>query len=186
MLRHDEFRTPIVSALSHFEHVEASFILTSRRVHERVSPRGRQGWVHSHLRTTSHLPCHQLVLSYARTSLFVLFHYVYFALLYVLVSPCFTVMKVSCEFGLSKYRKANSKVLTNRKYGVATVWYVSSIAHSGPFQFILCRLVATLGSKSSLKRITRKQMLDVDVAKACKTIVDPAAPMALRLQGNLL
>jgi hypothetical protein len=48
------------------------------------------------------------------------------------------------------------------------------------------RLVATLGSKSNLKRITRKQMLDVDVAKACKTIVDPAAPMALRLQGNLL
>ncbi|KAF3046067.1 hypothetical protein E8E12_010786 [Didymella heteroderae] len=61
------------------------------------------------------------------------------------------------------------EVLTNRKYGVATVW-----------------LVATLGSKSSLKRITRKQMLDVDVGKACKTIVDPAAPMALRLQGNLL
>lgn len=37
-----------------------------------------------------------------------------------------------------------------------------------------------------MKRITRKQMLDVDVAKACKTIVDPVAPMALRLQGNLL
>lgn len=48
------------------------------------------------------------------------------------------------------------------------------------------RLVATLGSKSSLKRINRKQILDVDVAKACKTIVDPVAPMALRLQGNLL
>ncbi|KZM18792.1 R8 protein [Ascochyta rabiei] len=61
------------------------------------------------------------------------------------------------------------EVLTNRKYGVATVW-----------------LVATLGSKSSLKRITRKQMLDVNVAKACKTIIDPVAPMALRLQGSLL
>ncbi|KAH8717092.1 Rec8 like protein-domain-containing protein [Phaeosphaeriaceae sp. PMI808] len=61
------------------------------------------------------------------------------------------------------------EVLTSRKYGVATVW-----------------LVATLGSKSSLKRINRKQILDVDVAKACKTIVDPVAPMALRLQGNLL
>jgi meiotic recombination protein REC8 len=48
------------------------------------------------------------------------------------------------------------------------------------------RLVATLGSKSSLKRINRKQILDVDVAKACRTIVDPVAPMALRLQGNLL
>jgi meiotic recombination protein REC8 len=48
------------------------------------------------------------------------------------------------------------------------------------------RLVATLGSKSSLKRINRKQILDVDVAKACQTIVDPIAPMALRLQSNLL
>ncbi|KAJ4994305.1 hypothetical protein SVAN01_00134 [Stagonosporopsis vannaccii] len=61
------------------------------------------------------------------------------------------------------------EVLTNRKYGVATVW-----------------LVATLGAKSSLKRITRKQMLAVDVPKACKTIVDPAAPLALRLQSSLL
>jgi hypothetical protein len=48
------------------------------------------------------------------------------------------------------------------------------------------RLVATLGSKSSLKRINRKQILDVDVAKACQTIVNPVAPMALRLQGSLL
>ncbi|KAL6162183.1 hypothetical protein ACJQWK_11129 [Exserohilum turcicum] len=61
------------------------------------------------------------------------------------------------------------EILTSRKYGVATVW-----------------LVATLGSKSSLKRINRKQILDVDVPKACETIVDPVAPMALRLQGNLL
>ncbi|KAF1834560.1 hypothetical protein BDW02DRAFT_498102 [Decorospora gaudefroyi] len=61
------------------------------------------------------------------------------------------------------------EVLTSRKYGVATVW-----------------LVATLGAKSSLKRINRKQILDVDVSKACQTIVDPVAPMALRLQGNLL
>jgi meiotic recombination protein REC8 len=37
-----------------------------------------------------------------------------------------------------------------------------------------------------LKRINRKQILEVDVEKACHTIVDPVAPMALRLQGNLL
>ena len=48
------------------------------------------------------------------------------------------------------------------------------------------RLVATLGQKSSLKRINRKQILEVNVPKACQTIVDPAAHMALRLQGNLL
>ncbi|CAK4034916.1 unnamed protein product [Lecanosticta acicola] len=63
----------------------------------------------------------------------------------------------------------STEVLTSRKYGVATVW-----------------LVATLGSKSSLKRISRKAILDVDVSKACETIVEPDAPMALRLQSNLL
>jgi hypothetical protein len=50
----------------------------------------------------------------------------------------------------------------------------------------LYRLVATLGSKSALKKVTRKAILDVDVPKACGTIQDPSAPMALRLQGNLL
>lgn len=60
-------------------------------------------------------------------------------------------------------------VLTNRKYGVATVW-----------------LVATLGSKSALKRVSRKAILDVDVQKACETIGEPEAPMALRLSSNLL
>jgi meiotic recombination protein REC8 len=48
------------------------------------------------------------------------------------------------------------------------------------------RLVATLGSKSSLKKVTRKAINDVDVPKAVQTIVSPDAPMALRLQGNLL
>lgn len=28
--------------------------------------------------------------------------------------------------------------------------------------------------------------MDVDVPNACETITDPSAPMALRLQGNLL
>ncbi|KAH0533852.1 hypothetical protein FGG08_007522 [Glutinoglossum americanum] len=60
-------------------------------------------------------------------------------------------------------------VLTSRKYGVATVW-----------------LVATLGSQSSLRKVSRKAILDVDVSKACETIIAPEAPMALRLQSNLL
>ena len=68
------------------------------------------------------------------------------------------------------------------------VWPRSGMQALGSHLLVLthCRLVATLGSKSNLKRITRKQLLNVDVAKACKTIIDPAAPMALRLQGALL
>ena len=50
----------------------------------------------------------------------------------------------------------------------------------------LLRLVATLGSKSNLKKINRKAILDVDIPKACMTITQPEAPMALRLQSNLL
>ncbi|KAK0653749.1 Meiotic recombination protein rec8 [Lasiodiplodia hormozganensis] len=61
-------------------------------------------------------------------------------------------------------------VLTSRKYGVATIW-----------------LVATLGSKSTTsKKVTRKAILNVNVPKACETILEPEVPLALRLQSSLL
>ncbi|KAI9037706.1 Rad21/Rec8 N terminal domain protein [Aspergillus affinis] len=61
------------------------------------------------------------------------------------------------------------EILTSPEHGVATIW-----------------LVATLGPRSITKKLNRKAILDVDVPKACNVIMDPAAPMALRLQGNLL
>jgi hypothetical protein len=49
------------------------------------------------------------------------------------------------------------------------------------------RLVATLGARSShSKKLTRKAITEVDVSKACGTIMEPEAPMALRLQSNLM
>ncbi|CAG8983448.1 hypothetical protein HYALB_00000617 [Hymenoscyphus albidus] len=60
------------------------------------------------------------------------------------------------------------EILTNRKYGVATIW-----------------LAATMGSKSG-KKLNRKAICNVDLRKACGTIIEPEAPMALRLSGNLL
>ncbi|XRM44074.1 R8 protein [Aspergillus tubingensis] len=61
------------------------------------------------------------------------------------------------------------EILTSPEHGVATVW-----------------LVATLGSKSVTRKLNKKAILDVDVPKTCGVIMDPVAPMALRLQGNLL
>ncbi|KAM5443217.1 R8 protein [Microsporum ferrugineum] len=61
------------------------------------------------------------------------------------------------------------EILTSREHGVATVW-----------------LVATLGAKSTTRKVNRKAILGVDVPKACDMIIRPDAPMALRLQGNLL
>ncbi|KAJ5110048.1 hypothetical protein N7532_002693 [Penicillium argentinense] len=61
------------------------------------------------------------------------------------------------------------EILTSPKHGVATVW-----------------LAATLGPKSATRKINRKAILDVNVPGACRVIIDPEAPMALRLQGSLL
>ena len=44
----------------------------------------------------------------------------------VLVSSCFTVTRVSCELRFYIPPQADNTVLTNRKYGVATVWYAAN------------------------------------------------------------
>lgn len=47
--------------------------------------------------------------------------------------------------------------------------------------------MANLGHNSSSRRLTRKTIEGIDVPKACDTIEHPpGAPIALRLQGNLL
>ncbi|KAI0172753.1 Rec8 like protein-domain-containing protein [Hypoxylon sp. FL1284] len=61
------------------------------------------------------------------------------------------------------------EILTSRQYGVATIW-----------------LVATVGKGTSTRRVTRKAIQEVDVQKACGKIIEPGAPVALRLQGQLL
>ncbi|KAH6605175.1 meiotic recombination rec8 [Trichoderma cornu-damae] len=60
------------------------------------------------------------------------------------------------------------EILNNTQYGVSTIW-----------------LVATVGNGNQ-KRLTKKAIQRVNVPKACKKILDPGAPLALRLQGNLL
>lgn len=48
------------------------------------------------------------------------------------------------------------------------------------------RLVSTIGFRSAHRKISRKAIQEVDVQKACETILQPGAPIALRLQGSLL
>lgn len=47
------------------------------------------------------------------------------------------------------------------------------------------RLVATVG-KGTQRKLNKKAIQEVNVPKACETIIDPGAPLALRLQGSLL
>lgn len=46
--------------------------------------------------------------------------------------------------------------------------------------------MATVGPRGGGRKVTRKAIQEVDVRKACEAIIGPGAPMALRLQGNLL
>ncbi|KAK9460303.1 Rec8 like protein-domain-containing protein [Lipomyces oligophaga] len=63
----------------------------------------------------------------------------------------------------------SSDLLVQKSNGLGTAW-----------------LVATLGPKSSFKRIQKKDILKVSIPAACKVIIDPPAPLALRLSSSLL
>lgn len=46
--------------------------------------------------------------------------------------------------------------------------------------------MSTIGFRTTTRKISRKAIQEVDVQKACETILQPGAPIALRLQGSLL
>lgn len=49
-----------------------------------------------------------------------------------------------------------------------------------------CRLAATLGAKSTLKRLQKRDILSVDVPRACTFLQGDDEPLALRLSSNLM
>ncbi|PNY27195.1 Meiotic recombination protein rec8 [Tolypocladium capitatum] len=65
-------------------------------------------------------------------------------------------------------------ILSNSQYGVATIWLAATVSKG------------TAAGNGAFRRLTRKAVQEVNVPKACETIIDPGAPLALRLQGSLL
>lgn len=47
-------------------------------------------------------------------------------------------------------------------------------------------MVATVGRRGIAKLVTRKEIQGVQIPQACGKIIEPGAPLALRLSGNLL
>ncbi|KAF9654349.1 hypothetical protein BDM02DRAFT_3182155 [Thelephora ganbajun] len=52
--------------------------------------------------------------------------------------------------------------------------------------FGLLWLAATLGSKSSFKKLPRRSVLSADISQLCDLIAEPKEPLALRLSSNLM
>ena len=48
------------------------------------------------------------------------------------------------------------------------------------------RLAATLGAKSSFKRLPKRSVLTADISQLCVLIAEPPEPLALRLSSNLM
>lgn len=102
--------------------------------------------------------------------------------------------KCQRELISNSMRKSSHRTnMVSRQSGMRNLWLLThgfplygslSCLHCGYRTHV--RLVATLGAKSALKKVNRKDILNVNVPKACNTIVAPDAPMALRLQSNLL
>ena len=51
---------------------------------------------------------------------------------------------------------------------------------------ILFRLAATLGAKSSLKKLNKRSVMTADITGLCDLIAEPSEPLALRLSSNLM
>ncbi|KAK1985403.1 Rec8 like protein-domain-containing protein [Colletotrichum cereale] len=62
------------------------------------------------------------------------------------------------------------EILTSRQFGVATIWVVATIGPRG----------------GGRRKISRKAIEEVDIQRACEKIIEPGAPISLRLQSNLL
>jgi hypothetical protein len=57
---------------------------------------------------------------------------------------------------------------------------------SSPIILFSLRLAATLGSKSSFKKIPKRSVLTADISQLCGLIAEPEEPLALRLSSNLM
>jgi N terminus of Rad21 / Rec8 like protein len=78
----------------------------------------------------------------------------------------------------------SNELLSKRDSGFGLLWYVPTIVVSIPHKW--SRLAATLGSKSTLKKLTKKSVLTADISLLCEQIGQPSEPLALRLSSNLM
>ena len=47
-------------------------------------------------------------------------------------------------------------------------------------------LAATLGEKTSFKKLQKREVMSVDVVKTCEFLQAPSEPMALRMSSSLM
>jgi meiotic recombination protein REC8, fungi type len=69
--------------------------------------------------------------------------------------------------------------ILKRKEGFSVIWWFIRF-------HLTLRLAATLGAKSVLKKLQKREILSVDVPRACAFVSGEDEPLALRLSSNLM
>jgi meiotic recombination protein REC8 len=81
----------------------------------------------------------------------------------------------------------SNELLSRRDSGFGLLWFAPHHPLRAPFLPDRCtRLAATLGAKSSFKKLPRRSVLTADIAQLCGLISQPSEPLALRLSSNLM
>ncbi|RIA99009.1 Rec8 like protein [Glomus cerebriforme] len=66
------------------------------------------------------------------------------------------------------------------------MFYSKEILTHKKGEFGIIWLAATLGSRSSLRKLSKKEVNSVNLVKACDYVTTPPEPLALRLISNLM
>ena len=80
---------------------------------------------------------------------------------------------------------ANEPVLVHRLL-VLPFWYLCPHLKVQVSEPSSSRLAATLGAKSSFKKLPKRSVLTADISQLCGLIAEPPEPLALRLSSNLM
>lgn len=79
------------------------------------------------------------------------------------------------------------ELLSKRDSGFGLLWYVFRNTYWIGSQLIpFYRLAATLGSRSTFKKLPKRSVLTADITQLCDLISEPEEPLALRLSSNLM
>lgn len=79
------------------------------------------------------------------------------------------------------------ELLAKRDSGFGLLWYGSCGTLSAHRMIRYCtRLAATLGSRSTFKKLPKRSVLTADITQLCDLISEPVEPLALRLSSNLM
>jgi meiotic recombination protein REC8 len=83
----------------------------------------------------------------------------------------------------------STELLSKHDSGFGLLWFVIFTSILAPLLGVLNlipRLAATLGSRSTFKKLPKRSIMTADISALCDLITQPDEPLVLRLSSNLM